>query len=182
MAEFDYFCTEEELSQFLHGALDEGFRVQLKTQLTEPVHVYFESKDQISEALARRAHQFVLEKPSFTRYPLALLEFEREGKRLWSPRTIEGGPVIEVYFFFPREKEGVLTIPPTLFCYHSVIENPSTGQSEAAGEEVKKEFTRIVSKLRKSARIVKSPKKVGYVSSAVEELVRKGASLAPPYG
>jgi hypothetical protein len=181
MAEFNFFCTEKDLISILQNALRNGYKIQQKTQLIEPVREYCESDEEIEASIRTGGHAYLLESAEFTRYPVSLLHYERDGKEFWTARPIKGGPVIEINFFFPFVKGEVSIIPCSLISFHSVIENPNTGKDEGAGDEVKKCFASLVSCLRKESRRVASQRKVAFVSGDADQMLLAGWKLARPF-
>jgi hypothetical protein len=181
MAEFNFFCTENDLISILQDALRNGYKIQQKIQLIGPVRKYCESDEEIAASVRIGGHAYLLENSGFTRYPVSLLHYERDGKEFWTARPIKGGPVIEINFFFPFARDGVSIIPCSLISFHSIIENPNTGKDESAGDEVKKCFASLVSSLRKKSRRVASQKKVAFVSGDADQMLLVGWKLAPPF-
>jgi hypothetical protein len=182
MPEFNFFCTENDLISILQDALRTGYRIQQKIRLTEPLSKYCETNDEISASVAARGHSYLLENPKFTRYPVSLLKYERDGITFWTARAVKGGPAIAINFFFPYTKEGRSIIPCSLLSFDSVIQNPYTGADERAGDEIKAHFASLVSSFRKTSRRVTSPKKrVAYVSEGADKMLHAGRELAHPF-
>lgn len=181
MAEFNFFCIEKDLISILQDSLREGYRIQQKVQLFEPVRKYCESDEEIATSVRAGGNTYLLENPKFTRFPVSLLEYERDGRKFWTARPVKGGPVIEINFFFPFEKNGAFIIPCSLISFHSVIENPTTRDDEKAGDEITKSFAGFILSLRKRSRRVATLKKTAYVSEGADRMLIAGWKLAPPF-
>ncbi|WP_156401366.1 hypothetical protein [Duganella sp. Root1480D1] len=181
MAEFNLFCTEKDLVTLLYEALENGCKVQWKIPLPTPSAKYCTSFDEISAAVLAGGHAFLLEHESFTKYPVSLLEYEREGMKYWTARAAEGGPVIEIHFFFPFVKNGVSVIPCSLISFLDRIENPATGEREMSGDAIKRYYAGFVKPIRKGSRRVSSGKRVAYVTNNADDMLKEGWHLATPY-
>lgn len=181
MAEFDFFCTKTELVGLLKEALVDGYRVQQKKHLQSPDRQYCETADDVEAAIACDQYAFLLERSDMTRYAVQLQSADREGVTFWYLRPNEGGPVIEVYFWAPFEKDGRRVVPCSLLTHPTRIINPSTDELEPAGESVKAAFAAIVAGIRKRSRRVRSMTRTAFVMPGVDEMLAAGWSLASPF-
>jgi hypothetical protein len=182
MPEFDYFITADEYAAVLVAAFGAGFRLCLKKQSLKAKLEYVAESREIHELIKAKQHAFLLERDDFTRCPVELRTTvrNRDGRRVWYPSVMDGGPVIETYFWHPYTKEGVSVVPCSLIAYGRKFFNPGTGHEELAGEPTKEAYDSIVVPLRKSFRRVQSAKgiQVAYVSPSVDAMLDAGWRLA----
>ncbi len=181
MADLDYFITRDEFATLLEASFDNGFRLCINKNVPWPKHECIEMKESIRPVLESKQHAFMLERADFSRYPVRLRSIEREGVTLWYPRTKEGGPVIEIYFFAPFAKDDARFIPCSLITYHTTIVNPVTGLEEPAGETIKRVYDELVLPIRERFKCVRSAKRTAYVSPGAQAMVEAGWQLAPPF-
>ncbi len=181
MTELDYFCTKHELVAVLEQALRSGFHIKVKAQRDAPIPIICRSVADIQDTVNRGSASFLLEREDFTRYPLEMIEGKRKESRFWYFRAKEGGPVIELYFFAPYVKDGTRYIPCSLLSYHDKIVNPSNGQIEAAGAEVRRVFSSLAEPLKASSRRISSLKRAAFVSPGVDHELTTGCLLAKPF-
>lgn len=181
MAELDYFCTRAEFTSLLKEALAAGYKVQMKKHLSAPKLQYCATVDDVECAVAGGQHAFLLERDDLTRYVLKPQSAERDGVPFWYVRPKEGGPLIEMYFFSPYEREGRKVVPCSLISYHQRVINPSTGEPEPAGQAVKVAFGDLVRGLRTQSRRVRWTSRMALVSPDVESMLAEGWTLDAPF-
>jgi hypothetical protein len=181
MAEFDHFCTKDELVALLQTALIDGYVILAKKHLSRPAPEVFTTAEEIAEAVRKGQYAFLLTRPDITRYPVEPILFREDDRQFWYLRPKEGGPVIEIYFFAPFEKNGRRVVPCSSFSYHGKIIRPHDGEYEPSGESIKKAFNSLISSLRKKSRRIQSVKRSAYVSLGVDKLLASGWKLAAPF-
>lgn len=182
MAEFYYFCTKNEFVGLLHASLIDGYVVHVNKHLAVPISTICTTVEEINSAIDDGQQAFFLARPDITRYPVELISVEREdGSLFWYPRSREGGPVIEAYFWSPYEKNGRRIAPCSLLTYHAKIINPDSGQFEPSGVAIKQAFGELVTSLRKRSRQVKAATRSAFVSPGMDAMLASGWVLAPPF-
>ena len=121
MSEFNLFIEKAEFIDVLRDASRVGCKVQMVKKFAAPASQYCSSEAELEAAVNKGQYAFFLERSDFTRYPSRLLNLERDGIKYWYPSSVEGGPVIEVYFSAPFEKDAQKIVPCTLFAHQSKI-------------------------------------------------------------
>ena len=181
MAELDVFISRAEYVEFLCAALASGYRIQSNKNLRSPEAEYCSSEADIRTAVDASQYAFLLEREDFSRYPVKLRSFERDGTVWWYPRAAEGGPAIETCHWAPYEKAGRRIVPCALLaCPSSTIE-PETRATERAGPALKAAFSELTAPLRKVCRRVKSARRSALVTPGIDELLASGWRLADPF-
>jgi hypothetical protein len=95
----------------------------------------------------------------------------------------EGGPLIEVLYWAPFEREGTQYIGRALIAYQTRSFSVDESGFEKSGDAIKKSFAGLTKSLHETSTMVRSPKglKSDRVSNGAQGLRRKGRSLRVPF-
>ena len=181
MAEHDLFVTEKEFVELIASALDDGFRIQLNKNLPTPAPEYCATRAEIEQAVKQGQYAFLLERDDFTRYPVKVRQVVVNGKEFWYPRSKEGGPVIEAFYWAPFQRDGQTYVPCSLFASHTKIVTPGDRSHEPSGSAVVRALQALVASMQAASQRVKSHRKSAYVSPGIQEALAAGAKLAEPF-
>ena len=93
---------------------------------------------------------------------------------MWTPDPQYSGPLIDLSFGAPFERDGIRGIPVATISHYANIFNPVTRQSEPVGDAVRNAYKEIVDPMRKHFKKVKFTKRTAYVSPGVDEMLQAG--------
>lgn len=182
MPEIDFFLTDAEFADFVHDAVGRGFRVGIDRFYSDPKPAFVGPDNGITEAIRLSDGAFWLERSDFSQFPLQFKQIIRRGERAWYPRTVEGGPVIEVdYSAIYMGDGGRRIIPASCLAYHEMIEHPQTREPIPSGSAVADAFAEITAPITAGWRKITAALRTAWVSPGVEHKLERGWFLGAPF-
>lgn len=180
MGELDIFVTRNEFSEIMSDIMMEGYIIYPNKNVSVPHLDQYTSYSEFFEDFNSGVNAFLLKHDDFSRYPMKLRPIIKNGQDFWYPRSKEGGPFIEMYYFEPQAGSNKI-LSASLLSVHDKIISPITDIQEPAGNNTKIAFLKIKEYIKNKFKQIKIKRHTAYISNEVVILLKNGWRLAAPF-